>query len=223
MARWRMVIPAASHAPRKRTAPTSTSVTASKDNPVLGPLPSLGVCNASRHAARRWPICRSIVRCPSACRAILQVIGTVSFLASTLAVRVDGKRECKNETIHKPLTYLHCEGMGAPNFRQLLKDCHLYLAPPCTGLDRQWDAPMQRGRSWRMGVDVRRPVPGTHGAGGLPGVIVAAMRPRTHRVLGGRRGVLSSTPFRVAAESLECRAAVTFRQTGSSSAYSWST
>ena len=75
-------MPAASQTPKKRT--TSTSVISSRPNPVLGPLLSMCAYNASRHSACRWPISRSVVRCPSACRAILHVIGAVSFLSSAL-------------------------------------------------------------------------------------------------------------------------------------------
>src|SRR6266705_4613661 len=49
-------------------------------------------------------------------------------------------------------------------------------------------------RKWTM----CRPAPGVHRAGGLPGGIAAEMREYTLSVPGGRRGVLYSTPYRVA-------------------------
>src|SRR6266446_8473543 len=75
---WRSAVPAFSHLPRKRTASTSTSVTSSRSNTVLGPLLSMCACKASRCAACREPISRSVVWCSSACRAILHVIVSLS-------------------------------------------------------------------------------------------------------------------------------------------------
>src|SRR4030095_4869746 len=74
-------MPLASQPPRKRTTSTSTSVTSSKSNTILGPLPSSCACNSSRYSACRWPISRSVVRCPSACRSIVHVICAVSCIS----------------------------------------------------------------------------------------------------------------------------------------------
>jgi hypothetical protein len=78
-----------------------------------GPLLSSCACNASRCAACRWPIRRSIVCCPSVCRSILHVICAVSFLSSALSVTVDERSYGKNETIRKLLTYLRFDGNGS--------------------------------------------------------------------------------------------------------------
>src|SRR5712691_10437528 len=102
-------MPACSHPPRKRTTSTSTSVTSSRSNTVLGPLLSMCACKASRCAACREPISRSVVWCSSACRAILHVIVSLS---SALSVTVDERRYCKNETRHKLLMYLCFNGKG---------------------------------------------------------------------------------------------------------------
>src|SRR5262249_473727 len=86
---WSSALPACSNLPRKRTTSTSTSVTSSRSNTILGPLLSICACKASRCAACRWPISRSVVWCPSVCRSILHVICAVSFLSSVLSVPVD--------------------------------------------------------------------------------------------------------------------------------------
>ena len=53
---------------------------------ILGPWPSMCVCNSSRYSACRWPISRSVVWYPSACRSILHVICDV--------MTVDGRSNC---------------------------------------------------------------------------------------------------------------------------------
>jgi len=106
-------VPAFSHVPRKRTTSTSTSVTSSRSNTVLGPWLSSWACKVSRCTACRWPISRSVVWCPSVCRSILHVICVVSFLASALSVTVDERSYCKNETIHNLLMYLRFDGGGS--------------------------------------------------------------------------------------------------------------
>jgi hypothetical protein len=100
-------MPAASQFLRKRTTSTSTSVTWSRSNTVLGLLPSNYAHKASRCAACGWPIRRSVVWCPSTCRALLPVICAASGLSSVRLTTGDHRSYRKNDTTPKLLIHLH--------------------------------------------------------------------------------------------------------------------
>src|ERR687892_105260 len=63
-----------------------------------GPLTSMCACKASRCAACRWPISRSVVVCSSTCRSILPVICAASCLPFVRSTTADTRSYRKNGT-----------------------------------------------------------------------------------------------------------------------------